>query len=99
MCWIMKDHDRIARGFYAGRETAQKMLCAGLWCPTLHKDAKEYCHPCDVYQRVGKPSRRDEIPLNPQVMLQAFDKWDIDFVGPIKSHTRRSGERYIITVT
>jgi hypothetical protein len=48
---------------------------------------------------VGKPSRRDEIPLNPQVTLQAFDKWAIDFAGPINPQERRSRERYIITVT
>jgi hypothetical protein len=60
---------------------------------------KEYCQSCDVCQRVGNPSRRDEIPLNPQVMLQAFEKWAIDFVGPINPQERRSGERYIITVT
>jgi hypothetical protein len=48
---------------------------------------------------VGNPSRRDGISLNPQVMLQAFDKWEIDFVGPINPSIRRSGESYIITVT
>jgi hypothetical protein len=58
-------HDGIAGGHYAGRETAQKILCTGIWWHTLHKYAKEYCHSCDVCQRVGKPSRRDEIPLNP----------------------------------
>jgi transposase InsO family protein len=31
--------------------------------------------------------------------LQAFEKWAIDFVGPINPQERRSGERYIITVT
>jgi hypothetical protein len=46
---------------------------------------------------VGKPSRRDEMSLNPQVMLQVFDKWAIDFVGTINPQARRSGERYIIT--
>jgi hypothetical protein len=39
------------------------------------------------------------MPLNPQVTLQAFNKWDIDFVGPINPHIRISGEIYIITTT
>jgi hypothetical protein len=48
---------------------------------------------------VGKPSRRDEMPLMPQVTLQVFDKWVVDFIGPINPPARRSGARYIITVT
>jgi hypothetical protein len=31
--------------------------------------------------------------------LQVFDKWAIDFVGPINPPTKRSGARYIITPT
>jgi hypothetical protein len=58
-------HDGIPGGHYAGRETAQKIFCMGIWWPTLHKYVKEYCQSCDVCQRVGKPSRREEIPLNP----------------------------------
>jgi hypothetical protein len=34
-------------------------------------------------QRVGKPYRRDEIPLASQLTLQEFEKWAIDFMGPI----------------
>jgi transposase InsO family protein len=74
-------------------------LCAGLWWPTIYKYAKEYCHNYDVFQRVGKPNRRVEIPLRPQVTLQEFDKWEIDFVGPINSPTIKSRSRYIITMT
>jgi hypothetical protein len=33
------------------------------------------------------------------VTLQAFNKWVIDFVGPINPPSKRIGERYIITTT
>jgi hypothetical protein len=36
--------------------------------------------------------------LQPQVTLQAFDKWEIDFLGPINPPDKIIGARYIITV-
>ena len=86
-------------GHYGGRAIARKVLRAGLWWPTLHNDAADYAKSCDVYQRVGKPSRRDEMPLVPQVTLQPFDKWVVDFVGPINPPGKHTGALYIITTT
>ena len=37
------------------------------------------------------------MPLKPQVTLQAFDKWAIDFVGPINPLGKQTDVRYIIT--
>jgi hypothetical protein len=36
------------------------------------------------------------MPLAPQLNLQAFDKWSIDFVGPINPLGKSIGARYII---
>jgi hypothetical protein len=94
---LEESHEGIEGGHYAGKVTAQKVLCVG-WT-MIHRDSKEYCQRCDACQRVGKPNRMDEMPLRPHVTLQAFDKWEIEFVGLIKPPTKITGERYIITMT
>jgi hypothetical protein len=55
----------------------------GYYWPSLFKDAKKYVRDCDSCQRMGQPNHRDEIPLNPQVVLEPFERWSLDFAGPI----------------
>ena len=56
-------HAGIAGGHYAGKNMVQNILKANLWWPTMHSDTQDYCRSCDVCQRTGNRSRRDEIPL------------------------------------
>jgi hypothetical protein len=71
---LVEAHEGIVGGNYTGKSTMQKVLHARLWWPTIHKDAKEYFHNFDVCQRVGKPNKRDDMSLRPQVNLQVFEK-------------------------
>ena len=40
---------------------------------------------CDKCQRLGKISRRHMMPLNPISVVDLFDVWGIDFMGPFYS--------------
>jgi hypothetical protein len=74
---LAEGHKGIAGGHYESKATVHKVLRDGLWWPTLHRDAKDYARACDVCQRVGKPSRRDDMPLAPQLTLNSFEKWTL----------------------
>ena len=49
----------------------------------LFKDATKYVKGCDSCQRMQRPTTADEIPLQTQVMIEPFEKWGLEFVGPI----------------
>ncbi|XP_021996255.1 uncharacterized protein K02A2.6-like [Helianthus annuus] len=48
---------------------------------------------CDRCQRTDNISSKDEMPQNPIQVLEVFDVWGIDFMGPFPSS---SGNRYIL---
>nr|CAN81251.1 hypothetical protein VITISV_031915 [Vitis vinifera] len=52
------------------------------WWPSLFKDAHTMCKGCDRCQRLGKLTRRNMMPLNPILIVDVFDVWGIDFMGP-----------------
>jgi len=68
---------------FAAKRTTSKFLQLGYYCPTLHQDARRYTSRCDQCQRMGKPTPKDEIPLQPQVTLEPFEKWGMHFIGSI----------------
>nr|GEV26915.1 reverse transcriptase domain-containing protein [Tanacetum cinerariifolium] len=60
--------------------------------PTIYKDAHEFVKNCDLCQRQGKISQRDEMPQNSIQVCEIFDVWGIDFMIPMSSR----GNKYIL---
>eukprot|EP00253_Pinus_taeda_P027085 PITA_27085 len=76
-------HDGPCGGHFTDKRIAHKVLRMGNYWPSLFKDAKKYVRACDSCQRMGQPNHRDEMLLNPQVILEPFERWALDFIGPI----------------
>ena len=87
-------HDEPCGGHFVGKRTSMKVLNTRYYWPTLHKDVVSYARKCDRCQRMGRPTRSNEMPLNPQVVVNPFDKWGMDFVGPIDPPS--NGKSYIL---
>jgi len=89
-------HDGPCGGHFADKRTTYKILQSGYYWPTIFKDAKKYVASCDDCQRMGKPTAVDEMPLQAQVVIEPFEKWALDFVGPINPMSRRKNYNYIL---
>ena len=57
----------------------------------------KYVKGSDIFQRMGRPTSFDQMPLQPQVMIEPFEKWALDFVGPISPTSRK--KKYILVCT
>lgn len=81
-CILEFCHNHACGGHFSGKKTAAKVLQSGFIWPTLFKDAHEYCRKCDRCQRLGRISKRNEMPQQPILIVELFDVWGIDFMGP-----------------
>ncbi|KAG7585679.1 Integrase catalytic core [Arabidopsis thaliana x Arabidopsis arenosa] len=87
-------HGSAYGGHFATFKTVQKVLQAGLWWPSMFKDAYGFIAKCDPCQRMGNITRRNEMPQNPILEVEVFDVWGIDFMGPFNPSSY--GNKYIL---
>ncbi|KAI5343486.1 hypothetical protein L3X38_011362 [Prunus dulcis] len=78
-------HALACRGHFSAKKTALKVLQSGFFWLTLFKDAFDFCSKCDRCQKMGSISRRNEMLLNNILVVELFDVWGIDFMGPFPS--------------
>nr|GEU34861.1 reverse transcriptase domain-containing protein [Tanacetum cinerariifolium] len=80
-------------GHHGSNYTAKKVFDSGFYWPTIYRNAQDLVKNCDVCQRQGNISQRDEMPQNSIQVCEIFDDWGIDFMGPF-SYSR--GNKYIL---
>nr|GEX82933.1 reverse transcriptase domain-containing protein [Tanacetum cinerariifolium] len=80
-------------GHHGPNYTAKKVFNSGFYWPTIYRDAQDLVKTCDVFQRQGKISQRDEMPHNSIKVCEFFNVWVIDFMGPFSSSR---GNKYIL---
>ena len=75
-------HSEACGGHFSSKKTAAKILQCGFYWPTLFKDTYTFCKTCENCQKLGSISKRNMMPLNPIIVIEIFDCWGIDFMGP-----------------
>nr|GEU41778.1 reverse transcriptase domain-containing protein [Tanacetum cinerariifolium] len=73
--------------------TAKKVFDSGFYWPTIYRDSQDLVKNCDVSQRQGKISQRDEMLQNSIQVCEIFDVWGIKFIGTFPSSR---GNKYIL---
>ncbi|RVW26113.1 Retrovirus-related Pol polyprotein from transposon 17.6 [Vitis vinifera] len=75
-------HENACGGHFASQKTAMKVLQSGFTWPSLFKDSHIMCRSCDRCERLGKLTKRNQMPMNPILIVDLFDVWGIDFMRP-----------------
>ena len=75
-------HSLSVGGHHSGIRTTHKILQCGYYWPTIHNEAHEFYKACDRCQRDDGISRKQELPVNPILVIELFDAWGIDSMGP-----------------
>ena len=75
-------HSSPVGGHHSGIQTTHKIFQCGYYWPTIHEDDHDFAKACDRCQRYGGISRKLELSLNPILVIELFDVWGIDFMGP-----------------
>nr|GEV33611.1 reverse transcriptase domain-containing protein [Tanacetum cinerariifolium] len=80
-------------GHHGPNYRAKKVFDSGFYWPTIYRDTQDLVKNCNVCQRQGKISQRDEMPQNSIQVCEIFYIWGIDFKGLFPSSR---GNKYIL---
>nr|GEZ51245.1 DNA-directed DNA polymerase [Tanacetum cinerariifolium] len=68
-------HSGLTGGHHRPNYTARKVFDSGFYLPTIYCDAQNFVKNCDVCQRQGKITQKDEMPQNSIQVFDYLSKW------------------------
>ena len=75
-------HSEACGGNFSARKRADKILQASFYWPTLFKDCFNFFKTCARCQQLGWITKRNMMPLTPILIIEIFDCWGLEFMGP-----------------
>jgi len=89
--FVQKHHDELAHpGFLKLYETLREKV----WWPSLYTSLREYVETCSLCQMTKRPVGLKKAPLQPLPVLNPFEMWVTDFLGPLTPDEH--GNKYIM---
>jgi hypothetical protein len=89
-------HEGVCGGHFAQDTAAHKILLAGYFWPSMFKDCSSHCKICQTCQAYAKRAF-PHTALRLILPTSAFEKWGLDFVGPLPTMVLRN--KYLIVAT
>jgi len=91
-------HEKFGIGHRSAHSTANQILHAGYYWPTLFKDAHLHVRTCHICQTTAHREWHAAMPLQPVVEVWPFSQWGLNFIGMINPPSS-VGHGYILTTT
>ena len=85
---IRKVHEGVCGNHFGSRSLVHKLIRAGYYWPTMHKDAYAYVKTCDKCQRFGNLIRQPTEELTPVTTPWPFAQWGLDIMRPFPTTVR-----------
>jgi len=75
-------HFEACGGHLSSKKTIVKILQFEFYWPTMFKDMHAFYKTCENCQKLGFISKCHMMPLNPILVIEIFNCWGIDLMGP-----------------
>lgn len=79
---ILKHYHTTEVGGHFGAHKTTKKCYIWVLLANFFKDSFKFVNACDQFQRIENISNRYKMPLNDLQVIELFDVWSIDFMGP-----------------